>query len=316
MVDGRAGMHPLAVEWNRRLRELWTADIIAALNRIDPYASQGRLTPASLPPGVTRDAGDYNPAAVYRRGDIVTGSDGRDYLALVDGTTGLDPAVSPDEFRPIEGWNPDHDHGGGLEEGLPLAAANTHESVVLGPNPGAIHWSEAALLTLLGTIGTRYLDAVGGVDLTARAFLRFGAGSLSAEGPDGALYLPPVNSDGTDIYTLVPVLDGMGDPIVDADGNIIYVYEVFAGAVGPAGPTGPAGADGIALKYAANIGDGVLTTIVVNHALGEADVLVQVREVASNLVVYPDITITDSNNVTLDFAVAPATNTIRVVVLG
>lgn len=64
------------------------------------------------------------------------------------------------------------------------------------------------------------------------------------------------------------------------------------------------------------IGNGALTTIVFNHARGNQWVNVQVYEVATLAQVECDITLTDANNVTLAFAVAPASNALRVVVVG
>jgi hypothetical protein len=145
-----APLSPLALAVFQKMREQWQKDLHDALRRIDPYAAQGRLSPKSLPPGVMRDTGDYNPAAIYRKGDLVVGADGRDYYATVAGTTGLEPSTHPANFRPVEGWNPAHTHDGGDEEGVPLDALYTHEHVILGPATGAIHWTRDALLALAG----------------------------------------------------------------------------------------------------------------------------------------------------------------------
>lgn len=69
-------------------------------------------------------------------------------------------------------------------------------------------------------------------------------------------------------------------------------------------------------KYAATIGDGALTSYSVTHNLNNQDVMVQVREVATNKVVEVDITNNGVNTVVVDFAVAPALNAYRVVVQG
>ena len=69
-------------------------------------------------------------------------------------------------------------------------------------------------------------------------------------------------------------------------------------------------------RYAANVGNGVLTTITVNHALNTLDVSVNVYEVATGAKVETDVTLTDVNNVAVAFAVAPTTNQYRVVVIG
>lgn len=66
--------------------------------------------------------------------------------------------------------------------------------------------------------------------------------------------------------------------------------------------------------YAANLGNGSSTSYVINHNLGTRDVIVQVYDSATYDTVYLDVVRTDANNVTLTFAVAPASNAYRVVV--
>ena len=69
-------------------------------------------------------------------------------------------------------------------------------------------------------------------------------------------------------------------------------------------------------KYTANIGDGSTTAIDVTHSLGTTDVVVMIREVSGLNYVEADITVVDSNTVTITFAVAPTTNFYRVIVVG
>lgn len=69
-------------------------------------------------------------------------------------------------------------------------------------------------------------------------------------------------------------------------------------------------------RYAATIGNGSATSIAVTHNLGSQDVVVQMRRISDNAEVFADVVYTDTNNVTITFAVAPASNAIRVVVLG
>lgn len=70
-------------------------------------------------------------------------------------------------------------------------------------------------------------------------------------------------------------------------------------------------------KYAANVGDGAATSIVVTHNLNTQDVIVMLREVASPYaVVMTDIEITSVNTITLKFATAPTSGKYRVVVTG
>lgn len=72
----------------------------------------------------------------------------------------------------------------------------------------------------------------------------------------------------------------------------------------------------VARKYSANVGNGSLTSIAVTHNLGTKDVTVSLREVASDAGVITDWVATDTNTVTLTFAVAPASNALRVTVTG
>ena len=74
------------------------------------------------------------------------------------------------------------------------------------------------------------------------------------------------------------------------------------------------GGAGGALKYAANVGGS--TSVNVNHALDTTDVVVQCRYVSTGAVVVADITVVDADNVSIIFATAPASNSIRVVVVG
>ncbi len=69
-------------------------------------------------------------------------------------------------------------------------------------------------------------------------------------------------------------------------------------------------------KYAATIGDGSAVSIAVTHGLNNQDCHVSVREVSSNAEIICDVVHTNANVVTLGFAVAPASNSLRVSVLG
>lgn len=72
----------------------------------------------------------------------------------------------------------------------------------------------------------------------------------------------------------------------------------------------------VARKYSASIGDGSATAIAVTHGLGTKDVLVGLRQNSDDVVVYADVVATSTTQATVTFGVAPATNAIRVTVLG
>ena len=72
----------------------------------------------------------------------------------------------------------------------------------------------------------------------------------------------------------------------------------------------------VSRKYSANVGNGSLTSIAVTHGLGSKDVTVSLRQVSDDSGVITDWVATDTNTVTLTFAVAPASNALRVTVTG
>jgi hypothetical protein len=72
----------------------------------------------------------------------------------------------------------------------------------------------------------------------------------------------------------------------------------------------------VARKYSVLVGNGASTSIAVTHNLGIRDVQVQVYDAATYEQVLVDNVRTDTNNVTLTFAVAPASNAYKCVVIG
>lgn len=104
-------------------------------------------------------------------------------------------------------------------------------------------------------------------------------------------------------------------------GNGISIAGSVISAVGTTGVTVTGSGIGIdtsvvARKFSSNVGNGSLTSIAVAHNLGTKDVTVSLREVASDAGVITDWVATDTNTVTLVFAVAPASNAYRVTVAG
>lgn len=74
--------------------------------------------------------------------------------------------------------------------------------------------------------------------------------------------------------------------------------------------------DGFTKKVSANVGNATNTSFAITHNLNTRDVQVQVYDNATYDTVECDVVRTDVNTVTVSFAVAPATNAYRVVVIG
>ena len=70
------------------------------------------------------------------------------------------------------------------------------------------------------------------------------------------------------------------------------------------------------LTYSALIGNGSLTSIVVTHGIGNQFVQASVYEVAAMDKVECEIELTSTTTTTFKFNVAPASNALRVVIVG
>jgi phage-related tail fiber protein len=93
---------------------------------------------------------------------------------------------------------------------------------------------------------------------------------------------------------------------------------VLYGGTGASTAAGARTALGVPTKFSANIGDGAATSFVLNHNLGTRDVVASIyRNSTPWDQVYADVSMpTDVNNMTIAFAVAPASNEYRVVIIG
>ena len=78
----------------------------------------------------------------------------------------------------------------------------------------------------------------------------------------------------------------------------------------------PAGLATFTRKYTETIGNGSLTSIPVTHGLGSQFVTAQVYEVSTNALVMCDIVQTSATVTTFSFTQAPASNSLRVVIVG
>lgn len=110
---------------------------------------------------------------------------------------------------------------------------------------------------------------------------------------------------------------------VDAKGRVtgvgaaVTIAPAFSSVTGKPTTIAGYGITDAIKKFAANVGNGTLLDYVINHALNTRDVTVQVyTNSGTYATVECDVEMTDANNVTLRFTVAPTTNQYRVVVVG
>lgn len=122
-----------------------------------------------------------------------------------------------------------------------------------------------------------------------------------------------VNSGGTGVATLTGLAKG--------NGTAAFTAAVSGTDYAPA-TTGSNvlkgnGAGGFSsAKFIATIGDGTTTAIAVTHSLGTQDVIAQVRDATTNLIVECDMTQTSTTVTTFTFATAPAASAYKVVIIG
>lgn len=128
----------------------------------------------------------------------------------------------------------------------------------------------------------------------------------------------------TSITTLGTITTGVwnGTDVAVADGGTGASVAGDARInLGAGGTRGPGVSQPILTRMVAvNIGDTTNTSFTITHGLGTRDVLVQVYDTASGTPTYEtvitDVVRTDTNNVTISFSSAPATNAYRVVIVG
>ena len=203
---------------------------------------------------------------------------------------------------------------GATFDGVTLAA---NDRVLLkaqttGSENGIWVWTGAAAVL------TRATDADNGTELAPGTSVTVTEGTANG---DKAFLI--VSDAAITIGTTATTWGQLGGGTTYTGGNGISVSGSVVSAVAVASGGVQVVAGGIQLdasiaarKFSANIGNGAATAIAVTHSLGTQDVAVTVREVGSQAGVLVDWVATDANTVTLNFAVAPASNAYRVSVVG
>lgn len=104
-----------------------------------------------------------------------------------------------------------------------------------------------------------------------------------------------------------------GQFIITTDGNNLYVdiddstrIKIDGGASGSASIN----------KYIQTIGNGSSTSFTITHNLNTEDICVNGIDVATKTNTWLEYTIVDANNISIIFDSAPATNAIKIIVVG
>ena len=165
---------------------------------------------------------------------------------------------------------------------------------------------------------TRATDADDGAELAPGTAVSVNEGTVNG---DKVLHI--ISDAAITIGTTSQTWAQLGGGTVYTGGNGINVAGSVISAVAAASGGISVVAGGIQLdttiaarKFSASIGNGALTSITVNHNLGTKDVTVALRQNSDDAHVLADVVSTDANNITVTFATAPASNAIRVTVVG
>lgn len=212
--------------------------------------------------------------------------------------------------------------GTGLE-----TSADTVRIAASAAGAGLTGGGGSALAVNAGTASATGLETSGGTVRIATA-----AAGAGLTGGGGSALSIASSAAGAGLTLTSGVLDVVGDSSITVSANSLGLASGVAGngltltsgvldVVGGTGIT--ASANSIAVssvvvrQYAAAIGDGSTTNIVVTHNLGTQDIQVTVRNASSPFEqVLVDNEATTTNTATLRFATAPTTNQYRVIVQG
>lgn len=166
---------------------------------------------------------------------------------------------------------------------------------------------------------TRALDADSGTEIKASLAVTVSEGTTNGDTVWMATTNGPITIGTT--ATTWGQLGGGGQTYsggngINVSGATISVVAASQGGISVGGSGVSVDTSVVARKASTNIGNGAATSIAFVHNLGTKDVVVSVREVSSDAFVLADWVATDTNTVTITFAVAPASNAYRATVIG
>ena len=160
-----------------------------------------------------------------------------------------------------------------------------------------------------GTNNIAFTQFSGAGEISAGTGLSKSGNSLSIE--NSGVLLP--THGGTGVATISGIVKGNGT----SNFSVAVAGTDYAAATSGTSILKGNGAGGFSsAKFTATIGDGSTTAIAVTHGLGTKDVICQIRDAATDAVVDCDIVQTSTTVTTFTFAVAPATNAYKVVIIG
>jgi len=168
---------------------------------------------------------------------------------------------------------------------------------------------------VLGTTPLVFVQFSGAGQITAGDGLTKTGNTLNVGGTTDRITVGNDNVDIASTYVGQTSITTLGTVTTGTwSATTIAVNKGGTGATDATTARGNLGATG---KYAVSIGNNSSTNITVTHNLNTRDVTVMVYEAGSPYAqVWPDIEMTDANNITVKFAVAPNTDEYRVVVVG
>lgn len=188
-------------------------------------------------------------------------------------------------------------------------------------------WTGSAQVTTVGTLASG--DATGVVSAasaTAQGKVELATDAETNTGTDTARAVTPANIEAwtgsAQLTTTGTLASGNADAIVSAASTTLAGKAELATAAESEARTDttravtPVSLANFPVKKIFLIGDNAATQIDVTHSLGTKDVITGVRQASDDVEVECDVTNLSTSVVRLNFAVAPATDSLRVVVMG